>query len=140
MSTTEAFIKSLQETTSKKPFPDKFWKNYPEKTAHTFQDALEKYAEYYKALNPEQQMQISATFWDIIKTLGTPIIEDNLTAGNTCAAYFLFPKDKIADSLEEQKNKKHLYLQGDFHGYDATDGRQKLSELTDTGIMWRKDS
>ncbi|MGQ3892356.1 alpha/beta hydrolase-fold protein [Legionella sp. CNM-4043-24] len=31
--------------------------------------------------------------------------------------------------------KKNLYLQGDFHGYGSTDGRQELSEHLDTGIM-----
>lgn len=36
--------------------------------------------------------------------------------------------------------KKDLYLQGDFHGYGSTDGRQRLLEFPDTGIMWHKDS
>lgn len=140
MSATEAFIKGLQEATGKDPFPDKFWKNYPEKSVHTFQDALEKYAEYYQSLGAEEQKLISAIFWNQIKALGTPVIEDNLTTDNTCDVYFLFPKGKIADSKEKQGVKQALYLQGDFHGYGSTDGRQKLFELSDTGIMWRKDN
>lgn len=140
MSATEIFIKRFQEETGKDPFPEKFWAAYPEKTTHTFQDALDKYAQYYQTLGAEQQKRMSKLFWGIIKTLGTPIIEDNLSADNTCSVYFLFPKDKIADSLEKSENKRHLYLQGDFHGYSAIDGRQELSELADTRIMWHKDS
>lgn len=220
----EVFIKNLQAATNNDLFPEKFWKDYSDKDTHTFEDALNKYAEYYLA-NPAQQKKLSAIFWDQIKSLGgTPIIEDNLTADNTCNIYFLFPKDGISESkvkgyelalmsvpsfdklntdqlgekpylvkddqgkyqiwgckegtwqlrdigdLEipstwkpnqivfvsytdaifdtlkkghtqvKEITKKDLYLQGDFHGYGATDGRQRLSELSDTGIMWHKDT
>ena len=49
------------------------------------------------------------------------------------------PKENLTESTEARGTKKDLYLQGDFHGYGATDGRQILLELPDTGIMCRKD-
>lgn len=57
-----------------------------------------------------------------------------------CNVYFLFPKENLTESTEAPGTKKDLYLQGDFHGYGSTDGRQRLLELPDTGIMWHKDS
>src|SRR5688572_1938196 len=71
MSVTEIFVKGLQEATGKDPFPEKFWGNYPEKSTHTFQDALDKYAEYYQTLNSTQQEVMSIIFWDQIKVLGS---------------------------------------------------------------------
>lgn len=69
MSATEVFIKGLQAATGNDLFPDKFWRSYPEKSTHTFQDALDKYAEYYQTLNPAQQQIMVKIFVDLIKAL-----------------------------------------------------------------------
>lgn len=58
---------------------------------------------------------------------------------------FVSDTDPIFDTLKKghtqvkKDTKKDLYLQGDFHGYGSTDGRKRLLELSDTGIMWHKD-
>jgi|GEM_PF-1781707 CubicO group peptidase (beta-lactamase class C family) len=69
MSATEAFVKGLQAATGNDLFPEKFWSSYPEKYTHSFQDALDKYAEYYLNLNSEQQEAISEILRDQIKTV-----------------------------------------------------------------------
>lgn len=139
MSHTETFIKALQTKTGNDVFPIKFWEEYPEKTNHTFKEALDKYAGYYKNLSSTQQEIFSKLFWDHIKALGTPIIENSVEAGK-CEVYFLFPKNDLLGSTEQSKAKKDLYLQGDFHGYDTTDGRQRVEELAVTGIMCHIDT
>jgi enterochelin esterase-like enzyme len=138
MSQTEAFVKGLQASIGKESFPT-FWGNYPEKDSHTFKEALDKYAEYYRDLSSTQKDAISKVFWEQIKAIGTPIIEDSLDAGE-CEVYFLFPKNDLLVSAEKPGTKRDLYLQGDFHGYDTTDGRQKLEELDDTRIMHHIDT
>ena len=140
MSQIEVFIKGLQKATGNTLWPIKFWGNYPENDVHTFQDALAKYAEYYSALNPAQKEAMSHVFWEQIEAIGTPIIEDSLELDGECEVYFLFPKDNLSQSKEEPEYKKDLYLQGDFHGYDTTNGRQRVEELSDTGIMLHQDT
>lgn len=99
----------------------------------TFQMLLDEYAKYYNKLEDSQEKKaLSNTFWAQIKSLGTPIIEKIPRDDTQCNVYFLFPKKELPEG-------KDLYLQGDFHGYGSTDGRQKLSELADTGIMYRTD-
>lgn len=150
---TGAFVRGLQKATGKEPLPIKFWDNYSEKNTYTFQNVLDKYAEYYKNLSlPQQQEAMSQLFWEQIKAIGTPIIEERLDSNQECNVYFLFPKDKLlvsTDSNPQETVKNDLYLQGDFHGYGSIDGkdgqeaqdcRQQLLEFEDTGIMMRKDS
>lgn len=96
---TGSLIRGLQKTTGKEPFPIKFWEDYSEKDAHTFQNALDKYAEYYKSLSPAQKETMSKIFWKQVKAIGTPIIEDRLKS-KECDVYFLFPKDKLVASAE----------------------------------------
>ena len=136
------FIKKLQDATGKEPLPQKFWADYREKNKPTFQDVLEKYADYCKSLpSPQQKKEMDKLFWEQIKAIGgTPIIEDSLSYKGECDVYFLFPKDKLDKSEEVPRTKKDLYLQGDFHGYDSTDGRQRLLKIKNTGIMWHKDT
>ncbi len=132
MSVTEVFVKGLQEATGKDPFPEKFWGDYPEKSTHTFQDALDKYAKYYHTLNPEQQKQMSALFWNQIKEIGTPIIED--FSDEEVKVHFLFPRDNY-----DHETKK-LYISGDFHGFTSTDNkRQEMHHKLNTDIMHRGD-
>lgn len=129
---TEIFIKGLQEATGKNPFPKKFWEDCPEKPTPTFQNALDKYAEYYEKLNPEQQMQMSELFWDKIKRIGTPIIED--FSNEEVKVHFLFPRDNY-----DHETKK-LYISGDFHGFTSSDNaRQEMHQKSNTDIMHRSD-
>ena len=142
MKITPNFIKKLQDVTGKEPFPQKFWEESSKPTTiATFQDVLDEYAKYYNRLEPSQQETMDKIFWEQIKALGgTPIIEDRLDSELECEVYFLLPKDILAASEEKPDAKKDLYLQGDFHGYGSIDSRQILSELPETGIMWRKDT
>ena len=133
MKQTEVFVRRLQEATGKASFPVKFWEAYPESHTHTFQDVLSKYAEYDAVLKPAQKKAISLVFWNIVEEIGTPIIEDSLTVEGKCDVYFLFPKNKVSEG-------KDLYLQGDVHGYDTTDGRQQVNEFSQTGIMLHQDA
>ena len=128
MTITQDFIKKLQDTTGKEPLFEKFWED---SSSHigvpTFQDVMNKYAEYYSRLSRSQKLEMSKVFWEQVKAIGgTPIIEDHFESD--CEVYFLMPKDQVVSG-------KDLYLQGDFHGYDSTDGRQKVTEFSDTGIM-----
>ncbi|MDX2346985.1 MAG: serine hydrolase [Legionella sp.] len=132
----EKLIRALQNATGKASFPMKFWESYLENTPHTFQDALNQYAEYYAALNPAQQKAMSLIFWEQIEAIGTPVIEDIEDINNienNCAVYFLFPKSKMHAGSD-------LYLQGDFHGYDTTDDRSRIGEFENTGIMLHQDT
>ena len=59
---TETFLKGFQASINKRSLP-KFWDNYPEKNTHTFQDVLDKYAEYYSQLFAiEEKEDISKIF------------------------------------------------------------------------------
>lgn len=135
----QAFISGLQIATEQASLP-KFWEDYPEKNWHTFQDVLDEYAAYYNSLPPAQKEAVSKLFWEQVKTIGTPIIEDHVRADGKCEVYFLYPKGKLSQSKEKPEEKQDLYLQGDFHGYGSVDGRQRLLELEDTGIMLHRDS
>lgn len=140
MKTAQEFIKKLQDATGNEALPKKFWEDYVSHAGiPTFQDVLDKYAEYYNSLSPAQKKDISKIFWEQVKTKGTPIIENHLDSNLECAIYFLMPKDRILDSKEKSGTKKYLYLQGDLHGYDSTDGRQIVEELHDTGIMLHRN-
>ncbi|MDF1683122.1 MAG: serine hydrolase [Legionellaceae bacterium] len=127
-------IQKLQEVTGNKALPIRFWEGYTKNNTYRFKDVLDKYSAYCSVLNSEQKNIISAIFWKQVEMMGTPIIEAIPgSSDDECAVYFLYPKDELVDG-------KHVYLQGDYHGYGATDGRQVLTELSDTGIMWRVDN
>lgn len=142
MTIAQDFIKKLQDATGKEPLPQKFWADYSsDGPTPTFQAVLNKYAEYYNELSPPQKDEMDKLFWEQVKALGgTPIIEDSLSSLGECEVYFLLPKKELAESKEVAGTKNDLYLQGDFHGYGSTDGRQRLEELPDTGIMWHQDT
>ena len=55
MSKLKEFVQGLQKATGKAALPVRFWADYSEGDTHTFQDALDKYAEYCGDLNPAQQ-------------------------------------------------------------------------------------
>ncbi|MDF1758749.1 MAG: alpha/beta hydrolase-fold protein [Legionellaceae bacterium] len=142
MTITHTFIQELQDLTAKPPFSDKFWEDFSSSDGTpTFQNFLDKYAQYNtKSLSLEQKAAISNVFWELVQDCGTPIIEEGLEG--SAKVYFLFPREDLLDRQEpadESGSKKHLYLQGDFHGYGSTDGRQLLSEIEGTGIMCRAD-
>ena len=107
---------------------------------NSFHQALAYYAEYCKTLDDENKRLLSNIFWKQIHLIGTPIIELNPEVQSECKVYFLFRKDDVDESKEKPKNKKDLYLQGDFHGYDDTSGRQRLCEYQNTGIMFLENS
>ena len=145
MTIAQKFIERLQHATGKEPLPKKFlWDYSRDASTPTFQDFLDKFADYFKRLpTKEQKDGVYKIFWEQVKAIGgTPIIEDSLDSELECEVYFLLPKENLAESTEADApgTKKDLYLQGDFHGYGSTDGRQRLLELPGTGIMWHKDS
>ena len=138
MTIAQDFIKKLQDATGKEPLPQKF---EGDSSCRSFGDFLKIYAGYYGALStPQQKKAISELFWEQVKAIGTPIIEDSLDSELECEVYFLLLKENLAGSTEAPGTKKDLYLQGDFHGYDSTDGRQKVTELADTGIMLHRNT
>lgn len=116
------------------------WPPYPDIDGGNFHQALQSYVEYYKTLSSEQQSILRDIFWAQINKLGTPVIEFNPKNPSECNVYFLLPKDRLAESKEVQGTKKDLYLQGDFHGYNFTQDRQRVSELDDTSIMLKQNS
>jgi CubicO group peptidase (beta-lactamase class C family) len=123
--TIQDFIKKLQDATNQQ-----FWKNPPEKA--TFKAVLDQYAIYYAGLSSAQlRLELSNFFWAQVKKIGTPIIEER--SDGKCEVYFLFPKNELINSND-------LYLQGEFHGYGGKSERNKLDELSNTGIMYRSDS
>ncbi len=113
---------------------------YPEHKGGNFQEALQTYATYYQNLPPKQQEQLSEVFWAQIRKLGTPIIESKPDKPDQCGVYFLLPKSKLSQSKTGKGTKKDLYLQGDFHGYDFTQDRQRVNEFANTGIMLKQNS
>ncbi len=137
------FIDKLQEATGAAPFVKKFWEDFSSASViPTFQDVLNKYADYYSNsnLSDTQKTQLTDIFWNQIKAYGgTPIIENTLGSNDICNVYFLIKKDSLQESKEVPGTKMDLYLQGDFHSYGSIDGRQKLLELENTGIMLRTD-
>lgn len=131
MTIAQDFIKKLQDVTDQQ-----FWKEPSDKA--TFQDVLDQYATHYQSLSDPSRVVFSNLFWEQVKAIGTPIIEER--SDGKCQVYFLFPRNQVADSDEKPGDKKDLYLQGDFHGYDTTDGRQLLTDFKNTGIMLRSDT
>lgn len=137
------FYEMLKMSSVKEPLVKTFLDDY---LSHhdklPFETILTEYEKYFAELTePEDKRKLSNIFWEQVKYFGTPIIEDDLQNAGKCNVYFLFPKDKIEDSKENEGTKKDLYLQGDFHGYGSTkEDKQRLLELSDTGIMWHKDS
>ncbi len=107
---------------------------YPAQSEANFQAALQTYANYYQNLSARQKGQVSEVFWTQIKKIGTPIIEPSPDLPDQCEVYFLLPKDKLSKS-QSQKVRKTLYLQGDIHGYDFTQDKQRVDEFENTGIM-----
>lgn len=99
----------------------------------TVKDILLHYANYHNKLTDDDKIKLSTLFWSMIKTVGTPIIEKDLQEPNKCRVHFLFPKDQL-------ENDNTLYLQGAFHGYGGIRERNQLSELADTGILYRIDT
>jgi hypothetical protein len=140
MTIAHKFIKKLQNATGNEILPQKFWEDYLSNTsAPTFQDVLNKYADYCRNLPLEQQKEMSNIFWKHVKDFGTPIIEK--TENSQSKVYFLFPREKLSNSEEKPDTKKELYLQGDFHGYGSTlKETQELTQLPDTDIMYRSNT
>ncbi len=94
-------VKKLQEVTGREPLPSKFWENFSNDVGiPTFQDVLDNYAKYYRNLLPSQKEEMSKIFWEQIKAVGTPIIEDHFGSESECDVYFLMPKDRLAESEE----------------------------------------
>jgi CubicO group peptidase (beta-lactamase class C family) len=125
----KAFIQELQKATGKASLPVKFWKNYSDRDAHTFQEVLNQYAEYCRVyLNSAQKKAMSRVFWTQIEAIGTPIIEAIPGSEDTCGVYFLFPKARVNAGND-------VYLQGDFHSYGTTKERARLEHLENTDIM-----
>lgn len=141
MTIAKQFLHSLQRATDTKEFPKLSEPVLPEKTGQlTFQMVLDEYAKYYNSLkSTAKKEKLSRIFWQQIKALGTPIIEDIPGNDSECSVYFLYPKENL-ERRAKRGGKKDLYLQGDFHGYGSVDGRQQLLELEKTGIMTRRDS
>jgi enterochelin esterase-like enzyme len=115
-------------------FPN-FWPEYFQKNNHTFQEVLDKYEEYYKKLPTEpdnERKAISNVFWDQVKTIQTPIIEN--ISEDEVRVHFLFPQKNY-----DSDNKK-LYVAGDFHGFTSTNNeRQEMHHIPETDIMHRSD-
>lgn len=145
MTVTRKFIERLQEATSNEPFTRKFWEDFnPNTGTPTFKDFLDKYDEYYTGLSSSEQKEhkgkISEIFWEQVKSVGTPIIEDR--SDGQCDVYFLYPKAKLSKSEAADAKEgatKNLYLQGDFHGYNAISEQQRLLERGDPSILWHRD-
>lgn len=137
MTAAQDLILKLQDATLQQ-----FWETPPEEP--TFQDVLNQYATYYQKLNKEErkeeQAEISAVFWEQIKSIGTPIIEER--ADGQSEVYFLYRRDNLANIGDVENDvKKELYLQGDFHGYGSTlKSSQELTRLPGTDIMSRSNT
>ena len=110
MSKLKDFVQGLQKATGKAALPVKFWADYSKGDTHAFQDALDKYTEYYRALNPAQKKAMSQVFWAQIEAIGSPIIEDISEKPEKCAVYFLFPKAKVNEGGPFNREVQHLKL------------------------------
>ncbi|RUR11612.1 serine hydrolase [Legionella sp. km772] len=140
MTISQEFIKRLKNATGNESLPIKFWADYSnDSDTPTFQDVLDKYADYYKGLSVAQQKEMSKIFWEQVKDFGTPIIEEK--SDGQSEVYFLFPRGKLSDVDDKPGTKKNLYLQGDFHGYGSTlEETQELTQLSDTDVMCRRNT
>ena len=111
---------------------------YPVSYGISFSDAITAYNNYYQSLSQAQQTQVAKLFWGNIKKIGTPIIEPISGNNKECNVFFLLDKTQLAGSEENPGAKKDLYLQGDFHGYDSTEDRSRVTELSGSGIMLKQ--
>jgi enterochelin esterase-like enzyme len=111
-----------------------FWESPPDKP--TFAEVLDKYADYcayleFNERSTEREI-LSGVFWNQIKQIGTPIIED--FSVDEVKVHLLFPRDQY----NHEKNK--LYISGDFHGFTSSDDeRQEMYRKSNTDIMYRTD-
>ncbi|MCS5711498.1 alpha/beta hydrolase-fold protein [Candidatus Berkiella aquae] len=139
MSQTQDFIRGLQLAIRKAELQE-FWTDYSDDSRVSFEEVLIKYKDYYNGLDSEEkQLLLQSLFWEQVKTVGTPIIED--IPDNKSKVYFLYSKDKVKNSSEEPGKKRDLYLQGDFHGYGSTlKDEQSLGQLAGTDILFRSDT
>lgn len=139
MSQTQDFIKGLQLAISQAGLPA-FWPEYSHDNQITFEEVLNQYKEYYGSLAlTENQILLQNVFWNQVKELGTPILEE--VSDSSSKVHFLFPRDKLKDSTENPGGKRDLYIQGDFHGYGSTlKDAQSLEQIPGTDIMFRSDS
>ena len=95
-----------------------------------FDNILEQYAKFCDELEPIPKKKMSELFWDKIKLMGTPIIEE--IADDRVKVHFLFLQDNY-DHL-----RKALYIAGDYHGFTSTnDVRQKMHNIPGTDILHR---
>lgn len=138
MSQTKDFVRGLQLATRKIELPA-FWPEYSNNGLYSFEEMLKKYKEYYDRLeSKENQGLLQSLFWNQVKVVGTPIIED--ISDGVSKVYFLFQREKLKESSEKLGEKRDLYLQGDFHGYGSTfKDTQSLEQLPGTNIMFRSD-
>lgn len=138
MSQTQDFIRGLQLATRNAELPE-FWEDYSDDSPCSFNEVLNKYADYYNSLkSSDEQNQLKSLFWKQIKAVGTPIIED--APDNKSRVYFLLSRDNLKESAENPGQKRDVYLQGDFHGYGSTLKEEQLLEQFDnTDIMLHSD-
>lgn len=137
MAQTSELIKALQKEMVKASLPE-LWQGYNEKE-HDFQEFLKQISKNFQEISPKQKQTFNTIFWDQVKKLGTPILEDR--SDGMCEVYFLFPRSELANSDENEGEKKELYLQGDFHGYGSTlKESQVLTQLDGTEIMYRRNT
>lgn len=135
---TQDFIRGLRLAVKNAELPE-FREEYPNGGQYSFEDTLKQYKQYYDSMEPEKQTLLQNLFWNEIKAVGTPIIED-VPDGNS-KVYFLFQRSKLKDSTENVGEKRELYLQGDFHGYGSTfKNAQSLEQLPGTDIMFHSDT
>lgn len=109
---------------------NRFWQNPP--VHPTFQQVLDQYAIYSANLKSNERETLSSVFWNQIKKIGTPVIENNPQKEGEAFVYFLLPKDEL-------KNKNDPYMQGEFHGYGGIKPKNKLDDLAGIGF-YRCDS
>ena len=113
MTISQEFIKRLKNATGKEPLPIKFWEDYSSNSdTPTFQDVLDKYADYYKGLSVAQQKEMSKIFWEQVKDFGTPIIEEK--SDGQSEVYFLFPRSKLSDVDDKPGTKKSFIFKVTF--------------------------
>lgn len=129
-----ALLNHFQAASDAEPLLLSFLNDYLSKPdILTVENILHEYKNYFSKLSSEDKLKLSTIFWFAIKTFGTPIIEIDRYNKDECRVYFIFPKDHL-------ENQNALFLQGAFHGYGGMNERNKLDELTNTGIFYRVDS
>jgi hypothetical protein len=94
MSPAKELLQKLQDATHQR-----FWEAAPD--SPTFKDVLVQYAIYHQKLNGNDlRVKLSKLFWDQIRAIGTPIIEEK--TNGQCEVYFLFPRDKSTTEPDSQ--------------------------------------